>query len=246
MEENLDQRELQLEEKRMILEIAIRVNDLRSYLIFAFLSSKLTEDVTDLSVSVTSLRCCLWTTATWRPSPGSAATSAWAPTAPAPAMRWAGIGGELSRDHTAHLWLVRRAPTATAAAPTSGSARPARRTLSHSRTPAKKFRRCGGHTFINSSIHLLKGNRLVLSHCHRVCSWRRFSLWCVNLNILWWLPDYILLLHHISSIKSYEIACFLLFRHLTSSLQSMHEHNNFILTQFFQMMTFSTNLPICI
>ena len=30
MEENLDQRELQLEEKRMILEIAIRVNDLRS------------------------------------------------------------------------------------------------------------------------------------------------------------------------------------------------------------------------
>ena len=64
MEENLDQRELQLEEKRMILEIAIRVNDLRSLLYFAFLSSKLTEDVTDLSVSVTSLRCCLWTTAT--------------------------------------------------------------------------------------------------------------------------------------------------------------------------------------
>ena len=63
MEENLDQRELQLEEKRMILEIAIRVNDLRSYLIFAFLSCKLTEDVPK-SVSVTSLRCCPWTTAT--------------------------------------------------------------------------------------------------------------------------------------------------------------------------------------
>ena len=45
MEENLDQRELQLEEKRMILEIAIRVNDLRSGLMFALLSSKLTEDI---------------------------------------------------------------------------------------------------------------------------------------------------------------------------------------------------------
>ena len=180
MEENLDQRELQLEEKRMILEIAIRVNDLRSGLIFEFLSFKLTEAVTELSVSVTSPRCYPWTTATWRPSPGSAATSAWAPTAPAPAMRWAGIGGELSRDHTAHLWLVRRAPTATAAAPTSGSARPARRTLSHSRTPAKKFRRCGGHTFMTNSIHLLNENRLMLSHCHRVCSWRRFSPGLVN------------------------------------------------------------------